>query len=60
MISIVCSLNNTNCLHVRTGVFKGPENFDVYIDVKAIPELYQVEVSLGPPINHIPWPHPLR
>lgn len=60
MVSIVCSLNNTNYLHVRTGVFKGPENFDVYIDVKAIPELYQVEVSLGPPINHTSWPHLLR
>ncbi len=29
---------------VPVGVFKGAQSFDVYIDVKAIPELHQVEV----------------
>lgn len=32
---------------LHAGVFKKPENFDVYVDLKAIPELYQVKVYIA-------------
>lgn len=29
---------------MHAGVFKKPEHFDVYVDLKAIPELCQIKV----------------